>query len=197
VTPDPSTNLSLLHRAQANDQRAWEHLVHLYGPLIQRWCKQTGLQDTDASDIFQETFRAVARQLPGFSPRREEGSFRCWLKSIVRYKIIDHVRRAAGQPAAQGGSQAQQMLGEIEDSLLEESAQDVENERSLLVHRAMEMIRSDFSDQNWRAFQRVAVAGESAADVAAELGMQPAAVRQANYRIRRRLRLLLKDLVED
>ena len=60
----------------------------------------------------------------------------------------------------------------------------------------MELIRPEFTEQNWRAFQMVALEGRSAVEVAEKMNVAPQTVRQANYRIRRRLRLVLKDLVE-
>src|SRR5688572_25302334 len=82
-TSEP-TSLSLLQRARANDQQAWRQLVHLYGPLVHRWCRRAGLPEEDAADVFQETFRAVARELAAFRPARPTGSFRCWLRAVAR-----------------------------------------------------------------------------------------------------------------
>ena len=60
----------------------------------------------------------------------------------------------------------------------------------------MKMIRPEYSDRNWKAFWQVAVEGQSAVEVAERLEVNPQVVRQANYRIRRRLRMVLQDLVE-
>ena len=104
MSADPqSTSLSLLQRARANDEQAWSQLVVLYGPLVHRWCKRSMLKDEDIADIFQETFRAVAANLDSFSPTRSVGSFRSWLRTIVRSKVADHFRRLNQQPAGQGG----------------------------------------------------------------------------------------------
>jgi len=195
--PDPTTSFSLLERAQANDEQAWGQLVHLYGPLMDRWCKQAGLQESDAADVFQETFRAVSRNLESFEPRHKVGSFRAWLKMIVRRKIIDHIRKIGTHPGGFGGSTAQQQFANVVDPLGDESAEDAEAENALIVRRAMEVIRLEFTAQNWLAFQKVAVEGQPAAEVAAELNVKASAVRQANYRIRRRLRGVLQDLIDD
>ena len=95
--------MSLLQRARSNDQEAWNQIVHLYGPLVQKWCRQASLQDDDLADVFQETFRAVSTHLKSFKPMRDVGSFRSWLRTIVRTKIADHFRRLSNQPAGQGG----------------------------------------------------------------------------------------------
>ena len=186
--------MSLLQRARSEDQVAWQQLVTLYGPLVQRWCTQAGMQRDDVSDVFQETFRAVAGGLAGFSPARNVGSFRCWLKTITRTKIADHFRRLNNAPSGRGGTEAQLHLARVADPVADDSNDEASEESAFIVQRAMDMIKSEFSPQNWAAFERVALQGEGAADVARELGLGPQAVRQANYRIRRRLRTVLMDL---
>jgi RNA polymerase sigma-70 factor (ECF subfamily) len=188
------TSLSLLQRACAQDQEAWRQLVHLYGPLVHGWCKRVGLQEEDTADVFQETFRAVSRELPAFRPTRSIGSFRCWLRAVARTKIADHFRQRQQQQAGQGGTDAQRRLASVADPLAEDA--DAPTENALLVQRALDLIRPEFSGPNWSAFWQVAIEGKSAVEVARELHLKAQAVRQANYRIRRRLRLVLQGLIE-
>ena len=201
------TSFSLLTRARSNDQRAWRQLVHVYGPLVHRWCKRSGLKDEDVADVFQETFRAVSMNLSSFAPRRQVGSFRSWLRTIVRTKVTDHFRRQRNQPVGRGGTDAQMQLANLVDPdsarprgrdsrLAFEADEEADDENALVVQRAMELIRPEFSETNWNAFCRVALDGERAVDVANKLDVSPQSVRQANYRIRRRLRLVLEGLVE-
>ncbi len=191
-----ATSMSLLGRAVEEDEQAWNQLVHLYGPLVQRWCRQAGLSDDDTADVFQETFQAVARKLGTFKPRRDVASFRCWLKTIVRTKTIDHHRKANRQATGAGGTDAQLRISEIADPFSEESEEQAASEDAFIVQRAMDLIEKEFDPRNWSAFEQVAMKGRSATDVAKELGVEPQTIRQANYRIRRRLRLVLEDLVE-
>ncbi len=189
--------MSLLQRARSNDEQAWSQIVHLYGPLVHKWCRRSGLHDEDTADVFQETFRAVSKNLHSFSPDKSIGSFRSWLRTIVRTKLADHFRRSSKQPRALGGTDAQIRLADVEDPLGEEEEEDdVEAENALVVQRAMELIQPEFSPQNWNAFQQVAIDGLSATEVAEQLDVNAQTVRQANYRIRRRLRLVLKGMIE-
>ena len=203
TTSFSNTSASLLEQARGQDQQAWRQIVDLYGPLVQRWCKRSGLQDDDIADVFQETFRAVSRGLNDYSPRKSVGSFRCWLRTIVRTKIADHFRRKAKQAAGRGGTEAQLHMDNIADPfadgdpLAEDDPQEAQADHQQIVRRAMELIRSEYSEQNWTGFLQVAIEGHSAVDVAEKLGVAPQAIRQANYRIRRRLRVILQDLVEE
>lgn len=191
---DP-TSFSLLDRARSNDQQAWEQIVHLYGPLVDRWCRRSGLKDDDTADVFQETFRTVSSNLENFSPARSVGSFRSWLKTIVRTRIVDHFRAANRQARGQGGTEANIRLANVaEPPEIEDEESEAEHDHSLLVRRACELIRPEFNVQNWNAFEEVVLNNRSAAEVARELDVSPQTIRQANYRIRRRLRLMLRDL---
>ena len=192
-----STSASLLGRAKNQDQDAWSQLVDLYGPLVHRWCRQSGLSEEDTADVFQETFRVVARKLDTFQPQKSIASFRSWLKTIVRTKTIDHLRRRQRNPRPTGGTEAQmqfsQLIAPAADDSVEESAAD----DALIVRRAMELIRPEFDPRNWNAFLEVAIQGKPATEVARRLNVKAQTIRQANYRIRRRLRVILQDLVED
>jgi RNA polymerase sigma-70 factor (ECF subfamily) len=190
------TSLSLLQRACADDQEAWGHLVHLYGPLVQRWCKRAELQDEDTADVFQETFRAVARDLTSFNPKRAVGSFRSWLRTIVRSKIVDHFRRRQRQAVGEGGTDAQLHIAAIADPLSTETEEEAAAEGALIAQRALQLIKPEFSPANWTAFELVALQGRSAVEAAEQLHLNAQAVRQANYRIRRRLRSVLQGLLD-
>ena len=191
------TSLSLLGRARLNDQDAWRQLVHLYGPLVERWCRQAGLDNDQTSDVFQETFQAVARKLESFKPTRSVASFRSWLKTIVRSKAIDHFRKIQKQALAIGGTAAQHRLADVADPLADDSVEQSQSDDAMVVRRAMELIQPEFDPKNWAAFEQVAMKGRKATEVAEEMGMKPQVVRQANYRIRRRLRTVLHDLVPE
>lgn len=189
-----TTSLSLLGRAKAKDNDAWEQLVHLYGPLVEKWCRKYGLQDDDVADVFQETFRTVSKHIESFVPGRSVASFRSWLKTIVRTRTMDHFRRTKRQVPGAGGTDAMGRIASVADPISDEDEEASEN--AIVVQRAMEMIRPEFAPRNWEAFKEVALKGASAVEVAKRLGVEPQTIRQANYRIRRRLKLILEDLVQ-
>lgn len=155
------------------------------------------MNEEDTSDVFQESFRSLAGHLESFAPARSSGSFRSWLRTIVRTRVADHFRRQQKQPRAAGGTDAQLALASVADPVDEETEDEVADDHSLLVRRAMELIKPEFSERNWRAFEQIVLHGKSAVEVADELDVAPQAIRQANYRIRRRLRLVLAGLAED
>jgi DNA-directed RNA polymerase specialized sigma24 family protein len=61
---------------------------------------------------------------------------------------------------------------------------------------ALELVRSEFEDHAWEAFQRVVVAGQSPSQIAADLGMSLRAIYKAKSRALFRLRQRLDGLTE-
>ncbi|MCG8651839.1 MAG: sigma-70 family RNA polymerase sigma factor [Pirellulales bacterium] len=190
-----ATSLSLIERLQRNEPPAWHDLVHLYSPLIIHWCRKAGLPSQDCADINQEVFRSVVANIQSFRKDRPSDTFRGWLRTITRHKILDHFRAAGRQPQGAGGTEAQFRLSQTEDDddELERDEDDLKAEHELY-RRAIEMIRADFHDQTWQAFWQVAIDGKSATEVAQTLSMRPGTVRVAKSRVLKRLREQLGDL---
>ena len=76
---------------------------------------RAGLQESDAADICQDVFRAVAGNLERFRYDRPSDTFRGWLWTITRNKIRDFCRAQANRPGAMGGTVAQQRMHEVPD----------------------------------------------------------------------------------
>ena len=66
---------------------------------------------------------------------------------------------------------------------------------SQLYRRALEYVRSEFTERLWQAFWLTAIEERLPADLAAQLGMTPAAIRQAKSRVLRRLKQELGELL--
>jgi RNA polymerase sigma-70 factor (ECF subfamily) len=190
---EPST--SLLVRVRAGDAAAWQRLVSLYAPLVYRRCRRMGLQAADATDVGQEVFVAVARSIDAFRREQPTDSFRRWLRTITRNKVMDHYRHRAGREAGAGGSEARLWLEQLaDDGRAGEETDADRDDRRLLYRRAIELVRGEFEERTWRAFLRAVVDGQAAGDVADELGMTRNAAYLAKARVLRRLRQEFDDL---
>lgn len=197
------TSRSLIQRLQSDEAGAWDRLVALYAPLVAHWCRSSRLSEADLADVFQEVFQAVAANIARFRMDRQGSTFRGWMRAITLNKINDHFRRGRHEPAAQGGSEAQQQLAQVPDPIDDNGssvgASDADADAALerqLFRRGLEMIRSEFEPRTWQAFWQTTVDGRLAKDVAADLSMSPAAVRVAKSRVLQRLRAELGDLLD-
>lgn len=196
ITPESgsSSGLSLAIRLRDGSAQAWSQLVELYGPLVESWSAQAGLDPAAREDIAQEVFLAVHRSIGDFDPQRPNATFRGWLWRITRNAVIQRIRRH--EIRGTGGSTAhEQLMQHVDpwpDATPSQPPSNVRDMRTLL-RRAMQQVRPHVEQQTWQAFWQTAVLGRSAADVAAELSMTPASVRQAKSRTLRRLRQQLGD----
>jgi RNA polymerase sigma-70 factor (ECF subfamily) len=178
----------LLQRLRGEEPGAWRRLLDLYGPTVQEWCRQAGLSREDAADVAQESFQSVARHIVDFRRDRPGDSFRGWLWTITRHKILDQMRRNQGQVKAVGGSSAQERLLQVPGDNPDESYPQQGAALQDLYRRALRLIQTEFEERTWRAFWRLAVEGQLPAEVAGALGMSRGAVYVAKSRVLKRLR---------
>jgi RNA polymerase sigma-70 factor (ECF subfamily) len=181
----------LIDRVKADEAGAWDRLVSLYAPLVHHWCRRWKLQDEDLADVFQEVFKTLILHIGEFRRDRKGDTFRGWLRTIARNKVLDHFRKNARE--VEGGSEANWRFSQL--AAPEDPGPDPEEAAELqrLFHRGLELIRPEFEERTWKAFWRTAVDGRSPQDVAAELSMTPGAIRVAKSRVLQRLREELGD----
>ena len=183
-----STSVSLIARLQKHDEQAWHRFADVYGPLVYYWCRRAGLSAEDATDVAQEAFRSVAAGIGSFRKERPGDTFRGWLHTITQNKIRDHFRAGARRAEATGGTDAQQFLLQVPGDVAPDFDSGEAAALRSLLDRALDLVRGDFSEQTWQAFSLAVFQGRDTAEVAAELGISPNAVRKAKARVLQRLR---------
>ena len=158
------------------------------------WCRKLDLPRQEAADVFQEVFRAVAAHIRDFHRNRPGDTFRGWLRTITRNKVLDHFRAQNREPRAAGGSEARVWWSRVPETKEIDKAQEGEERYDVLFHTALTLIKAEFQERTWLAFWRVVVEGRTPQAAAQELNMSPGAVRVAKCRVLHRLRLELGDL---
>lgn len=174
----PSTiSASMLEGVQAREDSDWQRFVEKYSPLVYRWCRQAGLQPADAAEVTQDTFLAVLRHVSRFSRADSDSTFRGWLWTIAHRKICDQHR-------LRGRWLTQDALFDLSPPATEElsSVSLLSSPMSNRLAEALEAVRSRVEPRSWLAFWRTVVDLQSSDEVARQLGLSCAAVRQAKYR---------------
>ena len=138
----------------------------------------------------------MVRRLPEFRREPRTGAFRSWLRTITANCLRDHWRRENKQPAAIGGTDFGEIIQQLTDpnsgiSQLWDREHDEHVTRHLLT-----LIRHNFADNTWTAFQQFAIEGRSADEVAERLGMTANAVFIAKSRVMAALRKHGQDLID-
>ncbi|MFL5340640.1 MAG: RNA polymerase sigma factor [Gemmataceae bacterium] len=190
----PNTRASLLVRLRdPADADAWRQFVEIYAPVVYGYARRRQLQDADAADLTQEVMRNVAgaaRRLE-YDPGR--GSFRSWLFTVARNRLLDfrdHQRRGQGA----GGTSAHELL-EQQPAREDEALWDEEFHRRLFA-LAAEQARPDFEERSWSAFWQTAIDGRKPQEVAAALGLSVGAVYIARSRVQARLKERVAELCD-
>jgi len=188
-----STSITLLQRLrEPNQPAAWERFARLYTPILVEWARRQGFHEADAADLIQDLFLKLVRVLPAYA--REPGqSFRNWLHRLLVNQGHDFRRRKATRPlpgiAELGGS--------LEDIEAHSGAEIEEDEyRRLVVRRALELIRPEFGEVTWTAFEHVMLEGRPAGEVAGQLGITTNAVYLTRHRVLTRLRREIDGFLE-
>jgi RNA polymerase sigma-70 factor (ECF subfamily) len=89
-TQTEADEATLIRAAQAGDQYAFERLVQAYDQSVLRLALNLLRSTEDASDVYQEAFLRVYRNLHTF---RFDCSFHTWLYRIVTNLCLDHLRK--------------------------------------------------------------------------------------------------------
>jgi len=175
---------------------AWSQFVAIYSPLVYRFSRRHGLQETDAADVTQEVFCAVARAIRQFDYDRSKGSFRGWLITVARSKVQDFLGKRQAKNQGIGGTEAlklieQQPADDDEDAFVERE------HRKCLFDWAVRQVRCDFQKPTWQAFWQTSVEGKDTKEVADSLGITVGAVYIARSRVLARLKQTIQQVEEE
>jgi RNA polymerase sigma-70 factor (ECF subfamily) len=190
------TRQSLLLRAQAGEEGAWEDLTGLYRPLIVGWLNRQGVPPGDLEDLSQDVLLSVVRHLPAFQHSGRRGAFRSWLRTIVCSRTVDYWRAADAGARAEGGSGATAALQQIADPDSDLNRQWDEQHDRYVLTCVLDLVEEEFELATLQAFRRLALDGASGAEVAEELGLSVSAVYVAKSRVLARIRQEAEGLID-
>ncbi len=103
-----ATRASLLGRLKNwEDAKSWEEFTQTYSRLIRAVALKSGLTESEANDVEQETLLCVAKTIHEFESNPARGTFKSWLLNLTRWRIADQFRRrdpaaAASAPPSDG-----------------------------------------------------------------------------------------------
>ena len=149
--PDPflPTRQSLLSRLKNwHDHESWRDFFDTYWRLIYGLAVKSGLTNTEAEDVVQETLLAVAKEMPDFKYDPARGSFKGWLLEITRRRIANQFRRRLKQRHAS----AEPLVGEATRQPSGERSEP-DRRRTATVERVPDQNSDELEklwDQDWR-----------------------------------------------
>lgn len=191
----PTRPTLILQLAGGCDRQAWDQFVEIYAPLVYRYARRRGLQDSDAADVSQQVLLRVsdALQRGKYSPGR--GTFRGWLFTVARNETADRLGERWRRLQARGGTSALQALQQVEDRREVEAWQ--EDYDHQLLEWASQQVKAEVQPTTWAAFWQTAIERRRGEDVAAELGLSMAAVYLAKSRVIKRIRARIHSIDDE
>ena len=186
------TDPGLLRRIKDRDNKtAWIEFDVLYRPMLQRFAKARGLSADDAEDVVQYCMASVCAHIEQFSYDPTRGRFKSWLRTMVNNRCRDLLRihrhstvvltEADHLPAA--------------DPLPDEAFDKIWTEEH--VNHCLRIIRREVDEQTFLAFERYVLQGQPAEQVCRELALMPDQLYKIKWRLTKRLREGMRDLVGD
>jgi RNA polymerase sigma factor (sigma-70 family) len=192
----PPTRASLLVRLRdPQDEAAWTQFVAIYGPLIYGYARKQGLQDADAVDLSQDVLSSVSVAAGRLEYDPKRGTFRNWLFTVVRRKLSNWHRSRKNRPHGSGNPAVHRLLEQCPEPEQEQAQWDREWEERLYAW-ACAQVRGQVTEVTWQAFWKTAIDGQPGKQVAAELGLNIAAVYNARSRVTARLKELIQSAQE-
>jgi RNA polymerase sigma-70 factor (ECF subfamily) len=188
------TSPTLLHQlGEPGNDPAWRAFLARYGPLIHAWCRRAGLRRDDAEEVSAAVLAKLVPEMRRFvyDPARR---FRGWLKTVVDRSVAGFWRQRSRHPDYLGSGDSgvrerleaipappdtEGLVRELDDTLVRDLQQ---------AQQVAARVQARVEPRTWQAFQRTALGGEPAAEVARELGLTVGAVYEAKRRVGRMLR---------
>jgi RNA polymerase sigma-70 factor (ECF subfamily) len=148
----------LLSRLQNwDDQDSWKIFFDTYWRLIYSTALRSGLTETEAQDVVQETIISVAKDIHKFKRDRTLGSFKGWLRNLIRWRIADELRKRTGARSDRGLTDGDDVaaveIAEIPDPAAGALCDIWEQEwRSNLFQAALERVKRRVKEEHFQIF---------------------------------------------
>jgi RNA polymerase sigma-70 factor (ECF subfamily) len=207
-----ATRWSLLARLKNwEDQQSWRESFDAYWKLIYSVARKAGLNDAEAQDVVQDTILSVAKKIKDFQCDPEAGSFKAWLLTLTRWRILNQVKkrlpasaaqsinqRGLGQPPAQGRQSDQTRTATVErvaDPVsLDLSAVWEAEWAQNRTEAARTRVQQQVSAKQFQIFELSVVQGWPVREITQLLGVSAGQVYLARHRVGRLLKKELKRL---
>ena len=181
----------LIELVVAGDSDAYTALVKMYKPLLTKALNTYTTEEMskeDIEDLEQEELIAFYRAIITFDRDREGVEFGLYAKICITNSMISY-RRAAAKKAGRVSLMGEDDLDSISDPDAEISKLVEMRESERMLGEKIEKSLSEYENEVWAYY----VNGYSSREIAKMLGSNEKSIENAIFRIRRKLKTLLKD----
>ena len=165
-----STRHTLLHRLKdQHDESSWEEFVQTYQKYIYNICKRSNLLHNEAEEFTQDILVKLWGKLPELDVRTVKGSFRSWLKTMIKNHIINYLNRQKMIREKLTVDNKESLLPYIDKISKSDIDEIIDNEWHLhITTLALDKVKEDLSPNTVNAFL-MSLEGRSTAEIASAL----------------------------
>ena len=194
------TRRSLLTRLkQWDDHESWRDFFNTYWKLVCGVALKSGLTETEAQEVVQETVIAVAKKMHDFKYDPAVGSFKSWLLHLTRCRIADQLRKRYREAAVIQAAPAQTTRTDVIAKIPDPASLNLETVweegwQENLVAAAIERVKRDVKPRQYQIFDCYVIKGWPVTRVRQRLGVSATQVYLAKLRISNLIRKEVKKL---
>jgi RNA polymerase sigma factor (sigma-70 family) len=165
-----STRHTLLHRLKdQHDEKSWEEFMLTYQKYIYNICKRSKLQHNEAEEFTQEILVKLWKKLPELDVRTVKGSFRAWLKTMIKNHITNYFNRQKMIREKLTVNNKESLLPYIDKISKSDIDEIIDHEWHLhITNLALDKVKESLSSNTVNAFL-MSLEGRSTEEIATEL----------------------------
>jgi len=191
------TRATLIKRLKDwEDQASWQEFFDIYWKLIYGVARKAGLTDDEAQEVVQETLVSVSKHMPKFDYDPNIGSFKGWLLTMTRWRIIGQFRKrnpAQQQPPPEEEGRTR-MIDKVPDPAGDGLDEMWEREwQTNLLEAATANVRKSMDPQKYQIFDLYVNKGCSPEQVASQFGVSANLVYVTKHRVTEAIKSEVRD----
>ncbi|HTY88621.1 MAG TPA: sigma-70 family RNA polymerase sigma factor [Candidatus Acidoferrum sp.] len=196
------TRYTLLSRLEdRGDQDSWREFFNTYWRLIYAVALRSGLTESEAQDVVQETVISVARDIHKFKRDRSLGSFKGWLRNLTRWRIADQFRKRTRAHQEADSTTAEALprpdVADLPDPAAEAGVAVWDEEwQANMLKAGLENLKRTIKEEHYQVFDLYVLQQRPARDVARALDVNVGLVYLIKYRVASLLRREVRRLEE-
>jgi len=190
-----ATRHTLIRRAcDPSDQAAWVEFDRVYRRFIAYILGQIGVPAGEIDDVAQQIMLTLTRDLPGYD--RQRAGFRTWLSAVIRHAAFAHLKRNRRRPDQTVASPELAPGRELEGSEPEIDRLIEAEWATYIASLGMERVRERFQGNAIEVFE-LSLDEVPVEEIASRTGLTVASVYTLRKRVKKRLYLEIRSLIEE
>jgi RNA polymerase sigma-70 factor (ECF subfamily) len=195
----PTRRSLLLRLKNLEDNKSWREFFDTYWNLLYGTAIKAGLSDAEAQDVVQETIIGVANKMPEFQYDRSKGTFKGWLLTITRRRIVDQLRKRQPVDRFSGRHPQDSRNTPLEERIPDPASLDLdavwdEEWQKNLLEAAIQRAKKRVDDKHWQIFDLCVNKEWPVEKIVQTLGVPRAQVYLIKHRVTKALQKEVKRL---